>query len=337
MTEQTLDQPIELEAPGASFSAAVLQSDRAFNFALALAAALHVLLIILMTGFAGSSSTQRRIGDPSGADSAISVEMVTDADLRSLSTISDRAPGLPTPPTPPITQQPEPQEAQPQPAEPEPPPPAEAEAPPPEPPAQPAEPPAKAAEPAPAPEIEIDEKTLALPEPGLQPPPKKQETKQPEPKKQETKTAEEKTQPSTKSAEQAKSETAKQRPTQSKSSRTAKLDLSMPPSTFMGSGGAGVERPPGITRSGENDAFAQGVIRALQRTMPQLSNTFGRVTVRITLDMNGSLVRTEVVRQSNVAGLDQNVVFATRQSSFPFPPRNAVPADLVFVVTYIYR
>ncbi len=334
MTEQTLDQPIELEASGASFSTAVLQGDRAFNFALALAAALPVLLVILMTGFAGSSSSQRRIGDPSGADSAVSIEMVTDADLRSLSTISDKAPGLPVPPVPPPPQQAEPQEAQPQPAEP--PPPAEAEAQPPEPPA-PAEPPAKAAEPTPTPEIEIDEKTLALPVPGLEPPPKKQETKQPEAKKQETKQVEDKRQPPTKSAEQAKSEPARQRPTQPKSSKTARLDLTPPPTTFMGSGGAGVERPPGITRSGENDAFAQGVIRALQRTMPQLSNTFGRVTVRITLDMNGSLVRTEVVRQSNVAGLDQNVVFATRQSSFPFPPRNAVPADLVFVVTYIYR
>ncbi len=71
--------------------------------------------------------------------------------------------------------------------------------------------------------------------------------------------------------------------------------------------------------------------------MPQLRDTFGRVTVRITLDMNGNLVKTEVLKPSNVAGLDQNVVFATKQASFPFPPNNAVPADLVFMVTYIYR
>jgi len=71
--------------------------------------------------------------------------------------------------------------------------------------------------------------------------------------------------------------------------------------------------------------------------MPQLRNTFGRVTVRITLDMRGNLARTEVVNPSRVGGLDQSVVFATQQSSFPFPPHNAVPADLVFVVTYIYR
>jgi hypothetical protein len=53
--------------------------------------------------------------------------------------------------------------------------------------------------------------------------------------------------------------------------------------------------------------------------------------------MKGNLVRTTVLRPSNIAGLDQSVVFATKQSSFPFPPHNAVPADLIFFVTYIYR
>ena len=117
------------------------------------------------------------------------------------------------------------------------------------------------------------------------------------------------------------------------------MDLT-PPAIFqapVGGGGAGVQRPAGITRSGENDDFARGVIRALQSTMPQLRNTFGRVTVRVELNMNGNLVRTTVLKPSNIAGLDQSVVFATQQSSFPFPPRKAVPADLVFFVTYIYR
>jgi TonB family protein len=131
---------------------------------------------------------------------------------------------------------------------------------------------------------------------------------------------------------------APQKPAQKKT-ETAKLDLT-PPAVFqapVGGGGAGLQRPAGITRSGENDDFARGVIRALQTTMPQLRNTFGRVTVRIELDMKGNLVRTTVLRPSNIAGLDQSVVFATKQSSFPFPPHNAVSADLIFFVTYIYR
>jgi TonB family protein len=121
--------------------------------------------------------------------------------------------------------------------------------------------------------------------------------------------------------------------------KTANLDLS-PPAMFSaprGGGGAGLQRPAGITRSGENDAFARGVVSALQRTMPQLNDTRGRVTVRITLDMDGSIVNTQVVRPSNIAGLDRSVVFATRQTSYPFPPRNAKPDDLVFLITYIYN
>jgi hypothetical protein len=119
--------------------------------------------------------------------------------------------------------------------------------------------------------------------------------------------------------------------------RTAMLDLS-PPTAFSGRGGGmGQQRPPGITRSGENDAFARGVINALQKTMPQLSNTFGRTTVRITFDMEGRLVSTEVVVPSNVPNLDRYVVFATKQTSYPFPPRNAKPVDLVFLITYIYN
>ena len=60
-----------------------------------------------------------------------------------------------------------------------------------------------------------------------------------------------------------------------------KLDLTLPQSAFMQQpflgGRGGVERPPGYTRSGENDDFARGVIRGLQGTMPQLRDTIGRV------------------------------------------------------------
>jgi len=55
------------------------------------------------------------------------------------------------------------------------------------------------------------------------------------------------------------------------------------------------------------------------------------------LNRNGNLVSTRVEMPSNVAGLDQSVVFATKQTSFPLPPYNANDADLVFIVTYIYE
>ena len=312
MSEQTADNvlvPEELGQSRTGAAAAILQGDRMFNAGLAAAALLHVMLVILMTGFNSTSGTHRRIGDASGAEEAVSIALVTEADLRSRSTVPDKAAGLPVPP--------QPNQPQATPTPPPPPPPPEPE--PPEPQAQPAEPP---------PPPEPVASPLSLPEPGLEPPAKTHEKKQTPDKSQ------------AKPAEQTKPVEAQPRQSKSAPQRSAKLDLSPPPAVFsapFGGAGAGVERPPGHTRSGENDDFARGVIRALQRTMPQLSNTFGRVTVRITLDKNGSIVSTEVVRPSNIAGLDQNVVFATRQSSFPLPPRNAVPADLIFVVTYIYR
>ena len=94
-----------------------------------------------------------------------------------------------------------------------------------------------------------------------------------------------------------------------------------------------VERSP----RADVDDFARGVIRALQQTMPQLREVLGRVTVRITLNDNGNIVDVQVVRPSNLADVDQAVVFAARQTSYPLPPPNSVPADRSFVVTYIYK
>ncbi|MEQ1673130.1 MAG: energy transducer TonB, partial [Hyphomicrobium sp.] len=118
--------------------------------------------------------------------------------------------------------------------------------------------------------------------------------------------------------------------------------LTPPPSSFSGSAGgagrsAGFERPPGITRSGANDDFARGVIRALQQTMPQLREVLGRVTVRILLTENGNVSDVQVVKSANIAALDQSVVFAVKQTSYPFPPPNSNVADRTFLVTYVYH
>ena len=52
---------------------------------------------------------------------------------------------------------------------------------------------------------------------------------------------------------------------------------------------AAFARPPGITRSGENDEFGRGVIRALRRTMPG-SDRLGQVTIRLFLSETGNIV-----------------------------------------------
>jgi TonB family protein len=339
---QSFDLDTVAAGPRASTARA---DDRRFAMYVLLALTLHALMLVSF-----NSGEPRRLGAEGGADDAISVSLITAKDLDGRATIEDRAAGLPVPSAPPArTETPAP------PAPPQPEPPAEATPPdvttPPEPTATATPPPPAAAEPTtdPAPPAPL---RPTLPEPALEPAPKAADAK-PAPEKAEAKAdpspadappaAKADTKPPERPQKpaEAKPKPAEPKPKAAKPERTetAKLDLT-PPAIFqapVGGGGAGVQRPAGITRSGENDDFARGVILALQRTMPQLRNTFGRVTVRITLNMNGNLAGTVVMKPSSVAGLDQSVVFATQQSSFPFPPRNAKPQDLVFFVTYIYR
>lgn len=290
MTDTTAQPELALpQVEARSLDEIMPKADRRFGLWLLLALVLHLSFLV---GF--NSSGQRVIGDPGGTKDAVSVEFVTDSDLKRLATVADKAAGQPVPQPPAPPQQVRP---------------------PPEPPTPPQETPP----PPPAAEAPLPDNITTI-DPGLELRPR----------------------PPIKAPEQpSQQEHAKSRPTKpSPPTRTARLDTT-PPMTFTapfgGGGGAGVERPAGATRSGENDTFARGVISALRQTMPQLRDTFGRVSVRITLDKDGSLVSTQVIRPSGVPGLDQSVVFATRQSSFPFPPRNARPADLVFLVTYIYR
>ncbi|MFM7084061.1 MAG: TonB family protein [Hyphomicrobium sp.] len=246
-----------------------------------------------------TSLKPRRLGSPNGADNAISVSLINSNDLLSRATVDDQSAGIQTQKTPDAVEK----EKKPQPE-----PPSEQEA-------------RKTPDVSDAetkksgndPQFRTDETLDANSSQGKNSTKKKNETKP--------------------------SDRQNEKNTKQENNKVANLDLNQPQifTAPAGGGGAGVQRPPGITRSGENDDFARGVIRALQQTMPQLSNTYGRVSVRIILDKNGSLVSTDVIKPSQVAGLDQSVVFATRQSSFPLPPLNANSADLTFFVTYIYR
>ena len=96
-------------------------------------------------------------------------------------------------------------------------------------------------------------------------------------------------------------------------------------------------RPPGITRSGENDEFGRGVIRGLKKTMPPPNEVKGRVTIRIFLNEQGNIAKLELVQGSGNRELDQNVIFSARQAVFPFPPDGATVADRTFRITYVYR
>ena len=100
---------------------------------------------------------------------------------------------------------------------------------------------------------------------------------------------------------------------------------------------AAMARPEGITRSGENDDFGRGVIRALRQTMPAHRGVNGRVSVRLFLNEFGNLAEVQVIRPSGDPVLDQSVAFAAKQSSFPIPPKGSTVVDRTFLVTYIYN
>jgi len=123
-----------------------------------------------------------------------------------------------------------------------------------------------------------------------------------------------------------------------KSQQDASLRAKAPDAaSAFGGRSAAFARPPGITRSGENDDFGRGVIRALRQTMPAPNGVLGRVTIRFLLSDTGNMVEVQVVRGSGDAMLDRSVMFASKQSSFPLPPRGSTTDDRTFLVTYIYN
>ncbi|MBS0234467.1 MAG: energy transducer TonB [Proteobacteria bacterium] len=356
MTAENVGQTAGLSIAGfARWGAGKSNRERNFYIALACAAILHASFFVSAIRNGGA----KRLGSEDGADNAISVSLVTEQDLQSKVAVADTVSPPPGPVAPtqeqqqakPPPQQP-PQEKQP-PTPPQPeqakeePQPPEPQQPPPQPQAQEAPlPDAQPDLPQDADPAKPEEQTVAKADdasPDSQPPdlfslqdedPSKMQSAdkpQPKPKPKEESKHEDKKPSKSKSANKSSSKSQKK--------KVAALDLStqaLAPSFSGGGGAAAFQRPPGITRSGLNDAFARAVIRALQQTMPQLTNTLGRVTVRIFLSDSGNVVSVKLLAGSKDPSLNQDVVFAARQTSYPIPPAGSNEADRTFMVTYIY-
>lgn len=273
--------------------------DKHFWFGLAFVAALHAALIFGIT-----RSSPRQMGEKAGRLDGISVVLVDAADLNSKNTFredgaSSAPPAVPQPPAP---------------AVPPPPPPKALEPPAPK---RPPVPPAETAQPAPRPQEQqksttraIDKETLD----SLAPPGPAEKRSEPE-----------------KAARIPPKEEQQQQ-------KSPPLQLTIPNIPVApGDRAAAVMRPPGATRSGENDEFGRGVIRALRQTMPSPAGQLGRVTVKLLLSNNGNLVEVQLIRSAGIPGLDQSVMFAVKQASFPIPPGGATLVDRTFLVTYIYN
>ena len=96
-----------------------------------------------------------------------------------------------------------------------------------------------------------------------------------------------------------------------------------------------VMRPPGVTR------WARRRLRARRHPRPAADDAGpdrpGRVTIRLLLSDTGDLRDLQLIRSGGDPIIDQNVVFAARQSSFPLPPVGATSSDRTFLVTYVYQ
>lgn len=277
---------------------------RGFWIGLACAAAVHAALIIGV-----ATHAPRHLGDAGGSPDAINVELVDEADLRSRESGAAESPppGTPAPP-------PQPQTAQAQ------------ETPPPQPETkQPAEK---------TPEQKAEQQPQAAPadQPASVQPVEKEK---PEPAPPQEERAKE-------SAQQKQAEAEPQPKMELKPPE--QLDLSLPfsmtmkamPDMAIGRSSA-FNRPAGITRSGENDEFGRGVIRALKKTMPPATGTKGRITIKLILDERGNISTVKLVQGAGIRDLDDGVMFSAQQASFPFPPKNATVSDRTFLITYVYK
>jgi periplasmic protein TonB len=294
--------------------AAIAVRERGFWTGLAFAAVVHAALLV---GFL--RAPPRMMGEASGLADGISVELVEAPDLKSKNTFAEDGgqPGTAAKPVPKPPQKQaaaEPQPATPQKSSPEP---AE-QAPPAQPQTVPQQPEKQKANPW-VPDIAAID--LAQPPPTADPARSAEEAPKAPPAKK-----------------QQQVELPKQLPQpEPKQQQKLSLQFDMPPMAFTpGTRGAAVTRPAGITRSGENDEFGRGVIRALRKTMPA-SSVLGRVTVRFLVSQTGNLAEVRLISGGGDPILSQNVVFAVKQSSFPFPPAGATEVDRTFQVTYVYH
>jgi periplasmic protein TonB len=266
--------------------------------------------LIVAASLSLSDAARRRIGEADGAPEGLSVEIVDAADLESRNTVKVDPPPSPppspqVPPTPPQQQAPPVEQAQPAPPE--------------------TTPPAPAPEEATSTTASIEKDTTPVP-PVEGPAEKPVEKAQPK----ETKRAKE-----TKEAKEPPKE-AKEKSKAAPDRQALRLSVPDMPALIPSGPGSAVARPPNITRSGENDEFGRGVIRALKRTMPQV-NWLGRVTIRLLLTDKGNIQEVQLMRSGGDPVMDQNVVFAAKQSNFPIPPNGSTVADRTFYVTYVYH
>lgn len=99
---------------------------------------------------------------------------------------------------------------------------------------------------------------------------------------------------------------------------------------------SGASRIQGRAKSGRTDAYAQSVIAALIRSKPPPFALVGSVLVSFEIAANGSLKFVKVLHSSGNTAMDQEAINAIRRAVFDPPPAGYDPADLTYIIHYIF-
>ncbi len=335
---------LDLRAPVRLAIEQVQGYSRTFWIGLALAFTLHASMFVPFVG-GYLTAASKRMGEADGAPNGISVEVVQEAAMPGATAPPPEPPPAPPSPPEPQAQPPvppaEPIKAEPQQQPPPPTSPQQKQAQQQPPPQAKAEPTPKPVPPAP-PSVPVADVARSLPD--------IRGTTEPDPAPSEAPPAERATvqKPSETAAlmkemtELFAPEPARRNAPPAKNATAQPADPNAPrpvldtPMEFQGNSSS-FARPIDITRSGENDEFGRGVIRALRQTMPSPWGLKSRVTIKFFLTETGQVAEMRLVQGSGYPLVDQSVVFAASHSSFPRPPRGSKVSDRVFLVTYIYE
>lgn len=100
---------------------------------------------------------------------------------------------------------------------------------------------------------------------------------------------------------------------------------------------SGSSQIQGRAKSGRSDAYAQSVIAALIRSKPPPFALRGSVLVSFEIGQSGAVKYVKVLHSSGNTAMDQEAINAIRRAQFDPPPAGYEPADLTWIINYIFN
>ncbi len=105
--------------------------------------------------------------------------------------------------------------------------------------------------------------------------------------------------------------------------------------TVSASGAGRTARVSGAAHSGKSDEFTRAVVWALGATVPEGLGVRGSTVVTFVVSAGGRPDGLRIIRASGSHLLDQGALLAVRQARLPVPPQGRPAADRTFDIEYI--